>query len=123
MPHDKSADSNSSEKPTIKVSVIGPVDEREREALLCGPLPVVLQQYLVASTSLGERDEDEPSVDLRFHSLNDFQPLLEPAKVVLPAIAALLGAYIQSRVGRKLKVKVGDIEVEATQMKEEDVLR
>jgi hypothetical protein len=35
----------------------------------------------------------------------------------------LLKAWIENRNGRKLRIKVGDIEIEATQMKEEDVLR
>jgi hypothetical protein len=35
----------------------------------------------------------------------------------------LLKTWVDARNGRKLKIKVGDIEVEAAQMKEEDVLR
>jgi hypothetical protein len=35
----------------------------------------------------------------------------------------LLRAWIDAKNGRKLKIKVGDIEVEATQMAEKDVLR
>jgi hypothetical protein len=35
----------------------------------------------------------------------------------------LLKIWVKARNGRKLKIKVGDVEVEATQMKEEDVLR
>jgi len=35
----------------------------------------------------------------------------------------LLKTWVDAKNGRKLKIKVGDIEVEATQMKEEDVLR
>ena len=47
--------------------------------------------------------------------------------LLLPALAGpagfLLGKWVEARNGRKLKIKVGDIEVEATQMKEKDVLR
>jgi len=35
----------------------------------------------------------------------------------------ILKTWVDARNGRKLKVKVGDIEVEATQMSEKDVLR
>jgi hypothetical protein len=35
----------------------------------------------------------------------------------------LLKAWIDARNGRKLKIRVGDIEVEATQMSERDILR
>jgi hypothetical protein len=39
------------------------------------------------------------------------------------AVYSLLKTWVDARNGRKLKIKVGDIEVEATQMKEKDVLR
>ena len=39
------------------------------------------------------------------------------------AVWQALKAWLDSRNGRKLKIRVGDIEVEATQMKEADVLR
>jgi hypothetical protein len=37
-------------------------------------------------------------------------------------VLGLLRAWIDARNGRKLKIKVGDIEVEATQMAEKDIL-
>ena len=39
------------------------------------------------------------------------------------SVLAVFKTWVDARNGRKLKIKVGDIEVEATQMKEEDVLR
>ncbi len=42
---------------------------------------------------------------------------------IAAALYKLLKLWIENRNGRRLKIKVGDIEVEATQMKEEDVLR
>src|SRR4051794_14551764 len=42
---------------------------------------------------------------------------------VLTAAYRLLETWVKARNGRKLKIKVGDVEVEATQMKEKDVLR
>ena len=39
------------------------------------------------------------------------------------AVYQLLKTWVDARNGRKLKIKVGDIEVEATQMAEKDVLR
>ncbi len=39
------------------------------------------------------------------------------------AVYQVMKSWVDARNGRKLKIKVGDIEVEATQMKEEDVLR
>jgi hypothetical protein len=38
-------------------------------------------------------------------------------------VMQILKTWVDARNGRKLKVKVGDIEVEATQMSEKDVLR
>ena len=35
----------------------------------------------------------------------------------------MLKSWVDAKNGRKLKIKVGDIEVEATQMKEKDVWR
>lgn len=49
--------------------------------------------------------------------------LLPLASVIGAAVASAITAFINNRNGRKLKIKVGDIEVEATQMKEADVLR
>lgn len=45
------------------------------------------------------------------------------ASGVVTGCYQLLKAWIDARNGRRLKIRVGDIEVEATQMKEEDVLR
>src|SRR3954447_26474635 len=59
----------------------------------------------------------------------DITLLLMNVGGVLVSSGAAVGAYqilktwVDARNGRKLKIKVGDIEVEATQMKEEDVLR
>src|SRR4051812_42884318 len=58
-----------------------------------------------------------------------FAPVLRDAfaAVISTGIAAgaynILKTWVDARNGRKLKIKVGDIEVEATQMKEADVLR
>jgi hypothetical protein len=41
---------------------------------------------------------------------------------VLTAAYRLLETWVKARNGRKLKIKVGDIEVEATQMDEKDVI-
>jgi hypothetical protein len=49
--------------------------------------------------------------------------LLIASSGVTTGIYKLLKAWIDARNGRKLKIKVGDIEVEASQMKEEHVLR
>lgn len=38
-------------------------------------------------------------------------------------VMQLLKTWVDARNGRKLKIKIGDIEVEATQMSEKDVLR
>jgi hypothetical protein len=56
-------------------------------------------------------------------------PALVHGAMVVASSGALVGAYnllktwVEARNGRKLKIKVGDIEVEATQMKERDVMR
>jgi hypothetical protein len=46
----------------------------------------------------------------------------EIAKDALPLIAALLGAWIQARYGRKVRLKVGEIEAEAKSVEEIDEL-
>jgi hypothetical protein len=38
-------------------------------------------------------------------------------------VLQFLNAWVNARNGRKLKIRVGDIEVDATQLKEEEVLR
>ena len=38
-------------------------------------------------------------------------------------VLTLIKTWVDARNGRKLKIKVGDVEVDATQMKEKDVLR
>jgi len=48
---------------------------------------------------------------------------LTVSSAVATAVYQLLKAWVDARNGRKLKIKVGDIEVEATQMNEDDVLR
>jgi hypothetical protein len=45
------------------------------------------------------------------------------AVAIYKGIYQLMKLWVDERNGRKLKIKVGDIEVEATQMKEEDVIR
>jgi hypothetical protein len=55
--------------------------------------------------------------------------ILRDTLIAMTSSGAIAGAYqllktwVDARNGRKLKIKVGDIEVEATQMNEEDVLR
>jgi hypothetical protein len=42
---------------------------------------------------------------------------------IAAGVYRLLDSWIRLRVGRKLKIKVGEVEMEATQMNEADVLR
>ncbi|GAB4072246.1 hypothetical protein KHC28_01280 [Ancylobacter sonchi] len=46
------------------------------------------------------------------------------AQVGVPALAAILGAWVQARWGRRVRLKIGDLEVEAGTMEEvEQLLR
>jgi hypothetical protein len=43
-------------------------------------------------------------------------------QIVLPSLGTLLGVWLQARFGRKVRIKVGDIEVEARTAEEVDAL-
>ncbi|MFM0408805.1 hypothetical protein [Paraburkholderia dipogonis] len=48
--------------------------------------------------------------------------VLPVAQAVAPILGPALGAWLQSRAGRKLRLKVGDLEVEARTLEEIDQL-
>lgn len=48
--------------------------------------------------------------------------LISFAGVACPIIGVAIGAWIQGRAGRKVKLKIGDIEIEASSQKEVEVL-
>lgn len=67
----------------------------------------------------------EVSVQMRFHDAADTggmwslgQFTIEGAKIVSPALTGILGAYLGARMGRKVKLKTGNIEVEAHSIEE-----
>lgn len=97
----------------------------------------VLQQYGVQVVADSRRDgASRQRTDIQWEE-KAYNPVqfVEVADVVHTALLAIassgittavfqmLNIWVNERNGRKLKIKVGDIEVEATQMKEEDVLR
>ena len=52
------------------------------------------------------------SIDALGYPLGDFV-IKTLAPTLIPAVAGLCGAWVQARYGRKVRIKVGDIEVEA----------
>lgn len=68
-------------------------------------------------------------VDIQSDKFRGFAPnavlgaLMPAAPLLGAALGFVLRGWIDSRNGRKLKIRVGEIEVDATQMKETDVVR
>ena len=48
--------------------------------------------------------------------------LIPAAQIVFPALSVIVVAWVTSRAGRKLRLKVGDIELEASTQAEIDLL-
>jgi hypothetical protein len=75
------------------------------------------------------RETSDPPGTMRCNVVPAVPSVINDALVAIASsgltagVLALIKTWVDARNGRKLKIKVGDIEVEATQMKEEDVLR
>ena len=52
----------------------------------------------------------------------DWTLLIEHGKIALPALAGILGAWLHARYGRKVRLKIGDIEAEAQTAEEVEKL-
>jgi hypothetical protein len=50
------------------------------------------------------------------------QFLVPIAQVAIPALGAVLGGWLQGRFGRKVRIKVGDVEAEARTLEEVETL-
>ena len=52
----------------------------------------------------------------------DWTLLIEHGKIALPALAGILGVWLHARYGRKVPLKIGDIEAEAQTAEEVEKL-
>lgn len=64
-----------------------------------------------AGVSFSQRAMAFDSVDATGYPLPEFLVTLDPPAIA--ALAAIAGAWVQARYGRKLRLKVGDVEAEA----------
>jgi hypothetical protein len=73
-----------------------------------------------AGIAFSQRGMAFDSADAMGHPLGEY--FVSLAGIVGPVVGVAIGAWIQGRAGRKVKLKVGDIEIEAASQEEVEAL-